>query len=248
MTKLSIVTATYNRINTLRICLESVKKQIYQNFEHIIIDNNSTDGTAELIEEYKQSVSYSVKYVREQDTGIYNALNKGIKNSSGEWIHFLHSDDYYLDEKIIQKVFSKTYPDDTMLLAADVLYGKNSQEYEYRKAQLDPQTNKANYCHTGLFINKKFFEQYGLYEEKYKIISDIIHEYRFYPKVKNILLGFPIIFMADTGTSSKYSYKEQYERMLEAIFYSDRSVRDKIKSVLSFLKHLFVYLLKNRKF
>ncbi len=84
MTKLSIVTATYNRINELRKNILSVANQSLKDKEHIIIDNLSTDGTDKLINDYSKEVDYPVIYVREKDNGAYDAFNKGIKIANGE--------------------------------------------------------------------------------------------------------------------------------------------------------------------
>ena len=97
MTKLSIVTPTYNNINGLKNNIASVAGQSLKDKEHIIIDNLSTDGTDELIDTYSKEVDYPVIYLREKDNGIYHAFNKGIKIANSEWIHILNSDDYYFN-------------------------------------------------------------------------------------------------------------------------------------------------------
>lgn len=96
--KVTIVTITYNLINAgrkefFRQCVESVHNQTYENIEHIIIDGASTDGTLDLIKEY--SNKGWLTYCSEKDTGVYNAMNKGIDKSNGDYINFLNSDDYF---------------------------------------------------------------------------------------------------------------------------------------------------------
>lgn len=98
MPLVTIVTVTYNLIKSgrekyFKQCLESVHNQSYSTFEHLIIDGSSTDGTLEIVKEYADKGW--VRYISEPDTGIYNAMNKGLKKARGKYIAFLNSDDYY---------------------------------------------------------------------------------------------------------------------------------------------------------
>ena len=101
MLKVSIITVCYNCNNTIENTLKSVFKQKYENIEYIVIDGLSNDGTIEIINKYKSKID---KIVSEKDTGIYNAINKGIKLASGDIISLLHSDDVYTSDKIINEV------------------------------------------------------------------------------------------------------------------------------------------------
>ena len=93
MGKISIITICFNSEKTIFKTLESVKKQSFSNIEHIIIDGASNDKTLEICKEY----SNSIKIISEQDNGVYDAFNKGLKLARGEVIAFLNADDYYLD-------------------------------------------------------------------------------------------------------------------------------------------------------
>ena len=103
MPKITIVTATYNLIKAgrkefFKKCIESIYSQTYKNFEHIIIDGASDDGTLDLIKE----IAPRSTVISEPDKGIYDAFNKGVKKASGEYVHFLNSDDYYTDKKSLE--------------------------------------------------------------------------------------------------------------------------------------------------
>lgn len=105
--KITIVTITYNLIkagreHTFRQCLDSVHNQTYKNIEHIVIDGASTDGSLELIREYADKGW--ITYISEPDTGIYDAMNKGLEKATGDYIAFLNSDDFYHDKKGISKI------------------------------------------------------------------------------------------------------------------------------------------------
>ena len=98
--KVSIITVTYNSVDTLQSCIDSVVNQSYKNIEHIVIDGNSIDNTLEIIEN-NTSVS---RYISEPDTGLYDAMNKGLKLASGDIIGILNSDDIYDNKGVISDV------------------------------------------------------------------------------------------------------------------------------------------------
>ena len=102
--RVSIITAVYNRAATIGDTLESVLSQDYPDIEHILIDGMSSDGTDEVIRRYAGRIAMSV---REPDTGIYNALNKGVRLATGQVIGFLHADDVYADTGVISRVVER---------------------------------------------------------------------------------------------------------------------------------------------
>ena len=93
--KITIITASYNSVETIEDCIKSVLNQIYSNIEHIVIDGGSTDGTLDVIKKYKDKIT---KWISEPDKGIYDAMNKGIKLATGDIIGIFNSDDIYADE------------------------------------------------------------------------------------------------------------------------------------------------------
>jgi len=114
----SIITVSYNSALTIRDTIESVLNQTYSNIEYILIDGNSNDNTVGIIKSYEEKFKekeISYKWISEPDTGIYNAWNKGLKFTTGEWIAFIGSDDCYMPDAIsdyaieISKVKNKNY-------------------------------------------------------------------------------------------------------------------------------------------
>ena len=99
--KITIITAVYNALDTLEQAILSVLEQTYPNIEYIIIDGGSTDGSVELIKKYSSRIYY---WVSEPDRGIYNAFNKGIYKSTGDYVYFLGADDCLFSKDIISKV------------------------------------------------------------------------------------------------------------------------------------------------
>ena len=113
--KISIITIVYNNKNNIEACIQSVLHQTYTNIEHIIIDGGSTDGTQQIIERYRHKLAC---YISEKDSGLYNALNKGIRKATGDIIGILISDDFDASNNIIKnvlKVFEET--------GCDAVYG-----------------------------------------------------------------------------------------------------------------------------
>ena len=177
--KLSIITINYNTASGLRKTLESVGAQTCQELEHVIVDGGSTDGSRELIEQYADTAKYPIKWVSEPDAGIYNAMNKGIRMATSEYIEILNSADWLYDDKVVEKMLQaleeKQYP--------DIMYGNMIKLY--------PNGNRVDTCGSNLYTPKSFlyfykgtlnhncayirrslFDKYGLYDEQMKICSD----------------------------------------------------------------------------
>ena len=103
----TVITASFNSEKTIDKTIESLLNQNYTNFEYIIIDGNSKDSTLEIIKSFEQKFkekNITYKFISEPDKGIYDAWNKGIKLSDGEWISFLGSDDYYTDNTVFEQI------------------------------------------------------------------------------------------------------------------------------------------------
>lgn len=166
--KLSIITINYNNAYGLQKTLESVINQTYKNFEYIIIDGGSVDGSKEIIEKYSNKFAY---WVSEKDNGIYNAMNKGIKQAKGEYCLFLNSGDWLVDECVLEKVFLLNVHEDILygnLLTMDSFCDKGPERSLLTLTDLFFGTIN----HPSSFIKRILFQKYGLYNEEYKIVSD----------------------------------------------------------------------------
>ena len=152
--KLSIVTINRNNAEGLRKTIESVVAQTLDDFEYIVIDGASTDGSVDVIRQYEDRISY---WVSEPDKGIYNAMNKGIARAKGEYLLFLNSGDYLVDKNVLVNVVAYELKD-------DIVYGEQNCTFlTYLSATLP---------HQSTFIKRELFDQIGLYNEKNKIVSD----------------------------------------------------------------------------
>lgn len=166
--KLSIITINYNNLEGLKRTYESVVSQTCQDFEWIIIDGGSTDGSKEFIEEHQAQFTY---WCSEPDKGVYNAMNKGIAKATGEYLNFMNSGDCFYDEHTLEKVFSQE-------LMADLVYGDWIRVYpdheEYKAAP--PKAFYAtvffdNVCHQAMFIKCNVLRQRG-YDDNMYILAD----------------------------------------------------------------------------
>ncbi|MCR5444411.1 MAG: glycosyltransferase [Bacteroidales bacterium] len=170
--KLSIITVNLNNRDGLQKTIESVVSQTFRDFEWIIIDGGSTDGSKELIEQYADHFSY---WISEPDKGIYNAMNKGIKVANGEYLQFLNSGDSLYEKDTLQKVFngSDTYD---ILFGSCIVHDPYAGIYEHGAKDTmftAFQLLSKSLPHQASFIKKKLFNKYGFYDEKFKICADM---------------------------------------------------------------------------
>ena len=163
--KLSIITVNLNNREGLQKTIDSVICQTFRDFEWIVIDGGSTDGSKELIEQYAGHFAY---WVSEPDKGVYNAMNKGIRVAKGEYLQFLNSGDWLCNKDSIKSVWGKPQPP-----TADIIYGTRVPGFSWtipHLLTLDFFLDSTLF-HQSTFIRKQLFSEH-LYDEKYKIVSD----------------------------------------------------------------------------
>jgi glycosyltransferase involved in cell wall biosynthesis len=169
----SIITVNKNNAEGLKKTINSVIKQTFQSYEFIIIDGISDDGSIEVIKQHEDKISF---WVSEQDTGIYNAMNKGILKAKGEYCLFLNSGDYLYNHKVLGEIFELKYNED--IISGDVIKFSESDNFREIFSKIkhssislyDLFNHSLN--HQATFIKRSLFNDYGLYEEKYSVISD----------------------------------------------------------------------------
>ena len=185
--KVSIITVCFNSQETIEKTIKSVISQRYKNYEYIIIDGGSTDNTIKIINKYKQ---YIEVIISEEDMGIYDAINKGIKKSTGSVISILHSDDIFYDNKTTQKVMSYFNSNLKLdCLIGNTLIVKNDSKKITRKYKANSFKNWMLYLgfsppHPSTFFRNKIYKKYGLYNKKYNIAGDFEFFVRVFLKSK----------------------------------------------------------------
>lgn len=172
MKKVSVITISYNNIDGLRKTVESVVNQSFVDYEYIIIDGGSTDGSADFIRQYENHISY---WISEPDKGIYNAMNKALLQAKGKYVHFLNSGDVYASPFVLEKFFSKEDQNVALLRGVQICdYGDRTDRWlniGNRPITLyDMFTNTL--LHQATFIRRDLFDKYGYYDETLKIVAD----------------------------------------------------------------------------
>lgn len=171
MNKISIITANRNNAEGLERTIKSVITQTYTNYEFIIIDGNSTDNSVNIIKKYSEHIS---SWVSEKDSGVFNAMNKGIGVATGDYCYFLNSSDTLVDNGTLKNIFNnKEY-------SAPFINGNQINDYGNGSDKVlalhRPITlfdfYKGTIKHQATFICRDLFNKYGLYDEKLKIVSD----------------------------------------------------------------------------
>jgi glycosyltransferase involved in cell wall biosynthesis len=165
--KISIISINLNNRAGLERTMTSVFGQTFTDYEYLIIDGASTDGSTDLIRSHASRLAY---WVSEKDSGIYNAMNKGIRNSRGQYLLFLNSGDFLCDPTILQTVADQG-------LSEDVIYGDLKYEDNDQPLHLPDTISLSTFLgpsigHGASLIKRDLFDKYGLYNENYKIVSD----------------------------------------------------------------------------
>lgn len=169
---ISIITINYDNKNGLKKTIQSVFKQTWQEFEYIVIDGGSTDGSREYIESYSDKIDY---WVSEPDKGIFNGMNKGIKKANGEYLLFLNSGDQLFNQDVLGIIFRDLFDCDLLYGNIIKVFKTGEKVIEKGKSRNEITLNtfySGSLNHQALFIKRNLFEQYGLYDEDLKIVSD----------------------------------------------------------------------------
>lgn len=208
--KVSVITVTYNNANTLAHTMQSVLTQTYANIEYIVIDGGSTDNTLQVIEQYKPSFGERLIYVSEPDNGIYDAMNKGIKLSSGEVIGLLNSDDFFTSNRIIETVVSG-FDNDIEAIYGDIHFvhpnNLNKTTRYYSGKLFRPWLVKYGFIapHPSFYIRKSIYERFGNYNISYKIAADfeLIARLCYIHNIKTRYISVDMVTMRMGGISTK---------------------------------------------
>ncbi len=167
--KITIITINFNNAQGLEKTLKSVADQTYKNIQYVVVDGASTDGSRDVIEKFMKYIDIAII---EPDSGIYNAMNKGIKQASGDYLLFLNSGDWLLSDTVIEQVNS--YRLDQDIVYGDMIFRNNQKEWAWNlPATLTFETfYTSTIPHPSSFIKRDLFNMVGLYDESLKIVSD----------------------------------------------------------------------------
>ena len=257
---ISVVTVSLNSVSTLEKTIQSVLNQSYESIEHIVIDGDSKDGTAKILDKYQNKIS---KIVSEPDSGLYDAMNKGIKMSSGEVICILNSDDFYADTDIlsyIAQAFAKKQYLEAVLTNVRIFKSESNKLIFTRDVKakwFKPQRLRYGWMppHPGMFLKSHVYNHLGLYKQNYKIAADyeffvrafMVHKTSY--EIHNVCS----VNMKEGGISQKgwkstaVINKEIVKACRENKIYTNSFVVMLRLPIKWFLKKIFQYSQKNNK-
>jgi glycosyltransferase involved in cell wall biosynthesis len=173
--KVSVITAVFNRADTIGHAILSVRSQTYGDVEHIIQDGNSTDGTVQVIEQFANS---RTQLVSTYDAGIYDAINRGIDRSSGDIIGLMHSDDFFAHVSVLEMVADAFSDPNVDGVYGDLQYVASNDPTRvirhWRSERYKPWMLRYGWMppHPTLYLRREVFERWGLYDTNFRIASD----------------------------------------------------------------------------
>ena len=198
---ISIIIPTLNSEATLGIALDSIINQSYQNWEVIILDGLSTDKTLEISKQFQLRFP-NIQIISEADKGIYDAMNKGVAFTKGEWLYFMGSDDSLFKPNTFEQFLNLENIENF-----DVIYGNvhSSRFNGFYDGEFDyTKLTTKNICHQAIFFNRTVFRKIGKFNLKYEIQADWEHNIRWFfsSKVSKMYANITIANYADGGFSS----------------------------------------------
>ncbi len=168
--KLTIITINYNNLRGLQRTIDSIVNQTFTDYEWIVVDGGSTDGSKEILEKYQDHFSW---WCSEPDKGVYNAMNKGIKHATGEYINFMNSGDCFASPSVLKEIFNKPH-------TADILFGQMAVE-SIQGEKVNIPTFKTHLCwwelyprglgHQSEFAKRALFDE-RMFDESFRIAAD----------------------------------------------------------------------------
>lgn len=232
--KLTIVTICYNSGNLIKPTIESVLSQSFKNFEYVIIDGASSDNTLEIVESFRlqfESLNIPLRVYSEKDTGIYNAMNKGIFSAVGEWINFMNAGDSFYAKDTLEKVFAIQHD-------ADVLSGSALRVFEGHTDIWNPKPIKnmwrrMPFCHQSTFVKTSYHKQ-RLFDETFRVGADydFFFDSYYYQNKKFLYLDIMVARYDMTGLSTVNYMNDAKENLKLSLKYKA------LPSILYFLMRI----------
>jgi len=239
--KFTIITVCYNIVSTIKRTCESIINQTFQDFEWIVVDGGSTDGTVDILKEYTARINILIS---EPDKGIYNAMNKGIKLATGEYINFMNGGDEFYEKRTLEKVYNKG-------LKADIIYGDEQRingDKTYIHKNWEQLTKDILYyrhgiSHQSTFTRTIILQKYN-FDENYIISAD----FDFFVKMFNKRYKFskiPIIvnnfYIGGISSQNKEICSKEYKKIRKKHFTIKYFICNKIEPLLEFLYNSIRY-------
>lgn len=206
--KVSIITVTFNAGSFLENTLNSIFAQSHPDIECIVIDGNSSDNTLSILEKYQNKI----KFISEPDSGIYDAMNKGIGLATGDIIGILNSDDMLYSNDTIEKITNSFSLDIDCIYGNVVIVNKSDniiRNYNSSKFILSDFEFGHMPAHPSFYVRREVFRDLGVYNTSFRISSDfdLLLRYLYIHKINSKYINLNIVKMRDGGISSSFSNK-----------------------------------------
>lgn len=224
--KISVVIVTYNCGDILEKVIESFKCQSYSNKELIIIDGGSGKETLDVLNQYKASIT---SYISEPDHGVYDAMNKGLKLASGDYLIFMGADDNFISSSVLGDVV-KNIVDTNCIYYGDVY--RNTRNDLYRGKFNKYLLACENICHQAIFYPQSIYKKHN-YDLKYPIFADYIYNIRLWNKVSFVYIPVCVSYFNCKGLSGNGGDAEKYSKS----FYDE--VRQNLGLICFVIRHLY---------
>ena len=214
--KITVITVVYNAVNKIEETILSVINQDYGNIEYIIIDGGSNDGTVEII--IKKHTDKITFWSSSKDSGIYNAMNKGIEKSTGIWINFMNAGDRYVDDNVVSEIFSNKKNTDVDVIFGNSILEKNNK-IQIKQPVVKPVTElwKTPVFRHGAMFTKTEIHKNNLFSEhaKYKICADYDFIYKIYTMNYNFkFIDLYVLVFEEEGISNNLFRNSINNRMI----------------------------------
>lgn len=207
--KISIITATYNRVTTLPKTIVSVLEQTYEDIDYWIIDGQSKDGTVDVIKSFEPKFNGRMHWISEPDGGIYDAMNKGIARCTGDVIGILNSDDWFTSHDVLERV-AKVFKEDVDAIFGDVHYIEEGHEHRIMRYQSGRMyrsfMTRFGFAppHASFYVRREILERYGGYDTSYRIAGDfdLIARLCYKHKIRTRYVHLDFVTMTHGGAST----------------------------------------------
>jgi glycosyltransferase len=216
--KVSIITAVYNNHSMVAKAVESVLAQKNIEIEYIVIDGQSTDGTLEIIESYRDKIDILVSG---RDGGIYQALNKGLSLATGDYVGFLHSDDFFANDHVLEKLF-KNITGEEAAVYGDLDYVLKNNVHKvvrhWKSMRFTPKLLKMGWMppHPALYVRRDIFNSLAGFDPQYKIAADYHFILRLFREQKHVFSYVPgVVVKMRTGGASNNSIGNIFKKFNE---------------------------------
>lgn len=226
--KISIITATFNSEKTLEDTILSVLAQDYKDYEHIIVDGKSKDGTIDIVKRYEAKYEGRLRFISEPDKGLYDAMNKGIRMAEGDVVGLLNSDDFYTSSDILSSIAQQLQDGKLDAIYGDVHYvNPDNLERNVRYYSSSIFSRKLMLlgfmpAHPSFYCRKEAYQNFGLFDTSYRVAADFEHLLRliYVNKIRLKYISKDFVTMRTGGTSnasmaSRMAIMQDHKRALK---------------------------------